>query len=121
MSRAKIAHLFGEANDFDMRFRNLKKKATPTIDPPTITAPPICQVPLQIVVPIVGLGEVYMAIEPIDTPSLGEQKWKEPTMGTSKRIKRKMEEMSSGVAVKIWKLEFSACELGKQVTVANSA
>ena len=41
MSGAKILHLFGEASDSEMRFRNLKKKTTSATDPPAITAPSV--------------------------------------------------------------------------------
>ena len=42
-------------------------------------------------------------------------------VGTSKRIKRKAWETSSGTTIELWKPEFSACELVRQVTMANSA
>ena len=41
-------------------------------------------------------------------------------MGTSKRIKRKVGQSSSGAAIELWKLEFSTCEFDRQVVVVDS-
>ena len=44
VSGVEIVHLFREPSESDIRFRNLKKKATLTTDPPAITVPSISQV-----------------------------------------------------------------------------
>ena len=100
------------------RLKNLKKKTTFAADPPTIIAPPISQVPPQIVDLIVGLVEANLG--PSDPLFLGKQKGKEPTgahLGVSGGKRGRRAQCNS------WALEvpkFSAGELDKQVTVADS-
>ena len=58
---------------------------------------------------------------------LDKRKGKELTAGTSKMSNKKARETtstflpSSNANAKLWKPEFSACVLGRQVTVADSA
>ena len=61
----------------------------------------ITQIPLPIADPIIELTEatVEVQLSPSDDTSLGKQKGKELTVGTPKRLKRKVGEGRSGVAV----------------------
>ena len=62
-----------------------------------------------------------MGVDPTssEAPLSGKHKGKELTAGTSKRSRKKAGEISSaflpssGVNIKLWKHEFSACELGR--------
>ena len=42
-------------------------------------------------------------------------------MGTPKRLRRKVRERSLGDTADLWNPEFSACELGRQVTMADAS
>ncbi|GFY85506.1 hypothetical protein Acr_04g0002440 [Actinidia rufa] len=112
VGKVEIAPTFRETNNFDcssrkantMRFRNLRKKITSSADLPS-------------------LAKVIMGVDPDSLgPSLLEKcKGKELIEETSRRTKRRARKTSSGASTKLWKLEFSTCELNKEVTVADSA
>ena len=60
-------------------------------------------------------------LSPSDVPSLGKQKGKELTVGMPRRLKRKVGEGILGVVADLWKLEFFAYELDRQVMVTDSS
>ena len=104
-----------------MRFRNLKK-TTPATDPFAVVVLLVSQVPPRIVDPIVELVGAIMGVNPsLEEASLpGKCKRKKPSAGTPKRPQKKAGETSSGAASELWKPEFSAYELNRQVTKADS-
>ena len=64
VSGVEILHLFGEANDFEMSFRNLKKKAALTTNPSAIIAPLVSQIPPLTVDPVVELTVATVVVQP---------------------------------------------------------
>ena len=62
------------------------------IDPSAIIDPPISQIPLSTIDPIMELAEATVVVHPClsDVPYLGKRKGKELIMGTHKRPKRKV-------------------------------
>ncbi|GFS42840.1 hypothetical protein Acr_00g0082000 [Actinidia rufa] len=131
VGKVEIAHSFKEANDSDassgetnmVSFKTLdQKKSTPVVDPPTITGPPISQVHLPTIDPILAMADAVMGFGPssLEALLLDKRKGKELTVDSYKRSKKKVREtrsillLSSSADVELWKPEFSAFELGKQ-------
>ncbi|GFY91157.1 hypothetical protein Acr_07g0013530 [Actinidia rufa] len=106
-----------------MRFSSLRKRTAPSSDLPSMTAPPISQVSEQAIDPIVSLAEAIMGVDSDSSkaPFSDKRKGKEFTKDTSMRTKRRTGKTSSGASIELWKLEFSACELNRQVMVADSS
>ena len=84
--------------------------------------------PLPTVDLILALADAVMGVglSSLEAPLLDKRKEKKLTAGPSKRSKKKAGETSlaflpsSGANPKLWKPEFFASKLGKQVTVADS-
>ena len=76
-----------------------------------------------------ALTEAIVGVDPnsLEVSLLDKCKGKELTASPSKRSKKKVGETilaflpSSSLGVELWKSQFSACKLEKQVMVANSA
>ncbi|GFS34532.1 class I glutamine amidotransferase-like superfamily protein [Actinidia rufa] len=79
-----------------MRFRNLKKKITPTANPAIIP-------------------------RSLEALLLDKRKGTELSRGMPKRSQRGTRETSSGVDSDLWRPEFSACELSRQVLVIETS
>ncbi|GFZ18940.1 hypothetical protein Acr_27g0006790 [Actinidia rufa] len=96
---------------------------TLSTDLPSITALPVSQVSEQTVDPIVGLAEAIVGVDldSSEAPFSDKCNGEELMEGTSRRFKRRVGATILGAPVVIWKPEFSACKLGRQVTLANSA
>ena len=100
MGEVEITHSFKEANNSDasscetnmVNFKTLgQKKTMSATNPLVIAAPPIIQVPLPTVDPILELADVIMSVRPnsSEAPLLDKHKKKELTEGMSKRSKKR--------------------------------
>ncbi|GFS33558.1 hypothetical protein Acr_00g0029260 [Actinidia rufa] len=72
---------------------------------------------------LVELAKAIMGVKlnSLDALLLDKHKGNELLVGTPKRPWRRIGEMSLGADSELWRPEFSACELGRQVTTADSA
>ncbi|GFZ14459.1 hypothetical protein Acr_24g0006490 [Actinidia rufa] len=117
VGEVEIVPSFREPNDSDdnsgeaytMRFRNLRKRAMPSIDLSFVIVPPVNQVSEQTVDLIVELTKVIMGVDPdsSEAPLASKCKRKELTKDTSRRTKKRAREISSGASIELWKPEFS--------------
>ena len=109
------------------RFRTLvQKKPAPAIDPLTIAIPPIIQVSLLAPTLVLALSTLKGVKSSLSEAPL-KCKRRELATGPSKKSKKKAwgasfaRLPSSSENAELWKLEFSICELDKQVMVDNSS